>query len=74
VLATHTHGVALGLVQGDLPVWQVAFISCNDDWGIGWQVALQLLHPDVDLGPGLKVGDVINDQSAYTEFISIGCS
>ena len=65
MLAAHVHGVSLGLLQGDLSIWEVAFISSNNNWGLSREVPLELLDPDVDLGPGLKIGDVIHNQRAY---------
>lgn len=62
MLAAHLHGVALRLVQGNLPVGQVALVACDDDGSLGGQVALQLLHPHVHFRPALQVGDVVHDQ------------
>ena len=69
MLASNPHGVALGLVQGYLPILDIAFIARDDDWCLGGEVSLQLLDPHIDLVPRLQVSDVVYNESPLCALI-----
>lgn len=64
VLASEAHGVAFGLLEGYLPVRDVALVARDENGRLLGKVREQLLHPYLHLVPRLEVRDIIYNQRA----------
>ena len=53
------------LIERDLSIRYIAFISCDDDGGLRWEELLKLLHPDVYFSPRLEICDIVHYQRSY---------
>ena len=72
MLAAHTHCISklplytpsllpLRFINWYLSIWDVAFISSDDDWSVLRQIHLQLLDPLGDFTPRFEVSDIIHN-------------
>ena len=66
VLASEAHGVAFGLLEGNLPVGDVTLVAGDENGRLLGEISEQLLHPYLHLVPGLEIRDIIYNQRAYT--------
>lgn len=64
VLATMAHGVALGLFEGDLPIGDVTLVPSDENRRLLREVCEELLHPYLNLVPGLEISDIIDNQGS----------
>ena len=55
----------LRLVDRNLTVGNVAFISGDDNWRVLRQIHLELFHPLGDFAPRLEVSNVVHYQCTY---------
>lgn len=63
-MASEAHGIALGLIERNLPVRDVTLVPRDENRGLLREISEKLLHPDLDLVPGLEICDIIDNQGA----------
>lgn len=69
MLTADTHRVSLSLLERDLSILDVAFVTRDDDRRLCWEVPLQLLDPHAHLVPRLHVGNIIHYQGTLRALV-----
>ena len=59
MLAAEAHGVALGLLDGNLSVRDVTLVAGDENGRLLGEISEQLLHPYLHLVPRLEIRDII---------------